>query len=240
MIWVRGQNIERGHYQVVIVNPEIAFMHKGRFEDIWKNKAFAASLIMVVFDEAHCVSVWGKFRPQYKHTDRLRGMLKSHVPFLLPSATLPAHVQKDVLNILKVLPDDVKHIHLSNDWPNVYLSVRMIQHSLTSYKDLDFLIPNNWEPGMDIPKFLVFFDNIEDAVKAADALRDRLPPEYREKVVWFSANNTPEFREGTTKGLGEGELYGLTCTDAFRLVSALCSVLTKAAYRSPRIGCRSC
>ncbi|KIP02702.1 hypothetical protein PHLGIDRAFT_78720, partial [Phlebiopsis gigantea 11061_1 CR5-6] len=211
------ENIEaarEGRYQVIVVNPEIAFGYKSPFEEVWKDEKFAKSLTVVVFDEAHCVSSWGDWRPHYKYADRLRTLLPS-IPFLLLSATLPRHVRNDVLDILQVKPSQAHEVRLSNDRPNVYLSVRRIEHALTSYKDLDFLIPRDWKPGVKIPKFVIFFDSIADAIDAADYLRTRLPPEHRDKLVWFNSNNTAEYRELTTDELRDGMVFGLTCTDAF-------------------------
>ncbi|KIP07789.1 hypothetical protein PHLGIDRAFT_510983, partial [Phlebiopsis gigantea 11061_1 CR5-6] len=107
-------------------------------------------------------------------------------------------------------------IQMSNDRPNVYLAVRRIRHALTSYRDLaDLLVSPNRPPGYKIPKFLVFFDSKREAIAAADALRERLPPEFKTKVVWFNSDNSPEFREQTTEDLAAGGYYGLMCTDAF-------------------------
>ncbi|KAJ3492163.1 hypothetical protein NLI96_g179 [Meripilus lineatus] len=114
----------------------------------------------------------------------------------------------------------VKIIHRSNDRPNIYLTVQKIRHSLTSFKDLDFLIPQGWKPGERIPKFLVFFDNITESIKAAKALKARLPLQEQSKIKWFNSDDTPELREYLTEvfreqGEGPRVLYGLYCTDSF-------------------------
>ncbi len=67
---------------------------------------------------------------------------------------------------------------------------------------------------------MVFFDNIEDSIKAAEVVRKRLPPAYRNRVLWFNADNTASFRERVTRDFTDHKVIGLFCTDAFGMVSA--------------------
>ena len=208
----------------MVVNPEVALDRKGAFEKLWHKKMFLDRVLCVVWDEAHCVSAWSGFREGYQHAERLRNSVKKtvprHIPFLLPSAMLPTPVLNAVCGRLQVDQSKARLIHMSNDRPNIFLTVRKIRHSLSSYRDLtDLLVPANWQPGHRIPKFLVFFDSKREAIAAADALRARLPKEYRTKVVWFNSDSTPTFREAATEDLKRGGYYGLMCTDAFGMVS---------------------
>ncbi|KAJ3476192.1 hypothetical protein NLI96_g11327 [Meripilus lineatus] len=114
----------------------------------------------------------------------------------------------------------VKIIRRSNDRPNIYLTVRKIRHSLASFRDLDFLIPSGWKAGDHLPKFLVFFDDIKESIRAAKALKSRLPLQEQSKIKWFNSDDTPELREYLTEVFREqGEegktVYGLYCTDSF-------------------------
>ncbi|EJF60698.1 hypothetical protein DICSQDRAFT_29475, partial [Dichomitus squalens LYAD-421 SS1] len=74
---------------VVVLNPELAFGHISCQEWIWKNSSFTSRIISIVWDEAHCVKAWGKFRPDLATSGRLRSMLPLKTPYLIPSATLP-------------------------------------------------------------------------------------------------------------------------------------------------------
>ena len=71
---------------------------------------------------------------------------------------------------MRLREDNLKIIRRSNDHPNVYLTVRKIRHALSTFKDLEFLIPEGWVPGIRLPHFLVFFDNIEESLRAAEML----------------------------------------------------------------------
>ncbi|KAI6142460.1 P-loop containing nucleoside triphosphate hydrolase protein, partial [Pisolithus tinctorius] len=191
--------IEEGQYRVIMTNPETLMKEGGGFESLWKNNSFASRIVSIVWDEAHCISRWGDFRPEYKLAGRLRYFIPSSIPYFVTSATLPTTVLDDIKDILQ-LRKQTAYIHRSNDRPNIHLSVREIQHPLHSFLDLGFLIPNNPPHGWKPPKFLIFFDNISESLR----------------VTWFNAEMTPEFREEHTIQLAEGDvLFGLCCTDSF-------------------------
>lgn len=113
----------------------------GGFEALWKNEAFTSRIISIVWDEAHCISYWGDFRPEYKDAKRLRYLLPRHIPFYLASATLPPLVHRDVMDTLQINPSRHITIHLSNDRSNIAISVRKMQFAISSYEDLLFLLP---------------------------------------------------------------------------------------------------
>lgn len=176
----------------------------------------------IIWDEAHCVSDWSSFRQEYLDGGRLRLLLGRRIPFYAASATLPEEVLTDVMKNLSMQRDKTEFLERSNDRPNVYLTVRRIQHALTSFEDLDFLIPDGWTPDQPLPKFLVFFDDITDSVAAARRLRSRVPPEYQHLIKWFNADMTPTFRERHTELYKEGRnLRGICATDSFGVVRQL-------------------
>lgn len=203
---------------MVVVNPETAFRHAGIFEEVWKATRFISKLISVVWDEAHLITGWASFRPDLGEGNRLRNLIPGTIPFVLPSATMPQDVLNETISAMNLRRDRLLIFQRSNDRPNVYLTVRKIRHALSSFRDLEFLVPENWKPGIKIPRFVVFFDNIEESIKAAEVVRQRLPPEYRERIVWFNADNTPRFRERVTADFLNHKMFGLFCTDAFGMV----------------------
>ncbi|KAJ3473861.1 hypothetical protein NLI96_g12785 [Meripilus lineatus] len=209
-------DIEAGKYRVVVVNPEMALGKGCTFERVWRNKAFSSKLISVVWDEAHCISAWGSFREEYRDAAWLRTIIPRDVPYLVPSATLSGKLCGDVMGILEMDRKRTKFIRRSNDRSNVFIDVRKIEQSLSSFRDLMFLIPEDWKPSDGLPKFLIFFDNITESIAASEALRARLPEKYRDKLVWFNSNNTQNFREVSMDKFRKGkDLWALCCTDSF-------------------------
>ncbi|KAJ3478405.1 hypothetical protein NLI96_g9780 [Meripilus lineatus] len=131
------KDIESGKYRVVVINPEVA-LGNSTFERIWRNPSFTSIIISVVWDEAHCISAWGSFRAEYQDAGRLRYIIPRTIPYLVPSATLSENVRADVTDVLEMDVRRTIMVRQSNDRPNVYLSVRKIEHALTSFRDLDF------------------------------------------------------------------------------------------------------
>ena len=96
------QNLE---YQAVVINPEQLMKVDGGFKRLIKTSRFADNLISVIFDEAHCISAWGAFRPEYKDVGCLCFTLPCHIPILITSVTLPPLVLDDVKSILQLRND---------------------------------------------------------------------------------------------------------------------------------------
>ena len=125
-------------------------------------------MISVIFDKAHCISAWGEFWPEYKEVGHLHYILPKNIPIMIMSAALPPLVFDDVKEILQLQSDKLAIFHCSSDRPNIHIVVHAIQNSLSSFADLEFILCN-WKPGdPPPPKFLVFFDDINDTVKACN------------------------------------------------------------------------
>ncbi|KAM6491382.1 P-loop containing nucleoside triphosphate hydrolase protein [Amanita muscaria] len=202
-------------YRVIVVNPEELMRPKGGFEKLMKDKLFINSLIGIVIDEAHCISQWGSFRPEYRHIGQLRYLPRKHCPYLITSATMSPAV---VVDIKKVLNLDEEKLFLSRcsvNRSNFAIIIHPIAHSLGSFFDLKFLL-HDWKPGdVPPPKFLVFFDNVQTAVNAAKFLRSLLPKEHRHRIKWFFSDMSDEFKETEADRLMKGETWGLMTTDSF-------------------------
>lgn len=166
------QDVAEGKYRAVTVNPEVLMKDSGPFEKLWKNEYFASHVISLIWDESHCISTWGDFRLAYGEAARLQYMIPKHIRFHLASATLPPVVLSDVMRILDIEEGSAIVIQRSNDRPNIHIVVRKIRYTLSSFQDLAFIILDDWKPGDDPPpKFLIFFDDINVAISAAQFLQ---------------------------------------------------------------------
>jgi superfamily II DNA helicase RecQ len=191
------------------------------FEALWRNDQFTKRLLCITIDEGHCISRWGGFCPEYRDIGRLRYMLPRHVRFYVASATMPRVVIHDVMGILHVRKEDAFILHRSNDRPNVRLTVRQMLHPANSFLDLAFLIPEVLPDGWKPPKFLIFFDNIGESIRAGNFLRNRLPMEKKSLVKWFNSDMSDVFREDECEELKAGRTWGLTTTDSFGMVAPI-------------------
>ncbi|KAA1479219.1 P-loop containing nucleoside triphosphate hydrolase protein [Dentipellis sp. KUC8613] len=213
--------IEDGQYRVVVVSPEELLKKKGSFMQLLMNEAWASQIISIIWDEGHCIgpSSWGSFRPAYKDAACLRHILPRNVPYLVTSATLDDHAVDEIVSVLQLQKDRLIQFRNSNDRPNIHITVRKLVYSMSSYLDLNFLIPVDWKEGDNVPKFLVFFDRISESVAAARMLRRRLPPHLRCKIKWFNSEMSSQFRDKTQSSYKSGGVWGLYCTDSFGMVS---------------------
>ncbi|KIK82369.1 hypothetical protein PAXRUDRAFT_153846, partial [Paxillus rubicundulus Ve08.2h10] len=137
----------------------------GNFEEWLKNALFASQIISVVIDEAHCLTDWADFHPEYKELQCLRYILPDTIPIMITSAMLTKDMLTNALQLLHMHHDKLTAICQSSDCPLLKIGVRKIKYVLNTYADLAFLIPTGWKISDPLPpKFLIFFDNIQDAI----------------------------------------------------------------------------
>lgn len=192
----------------------------GLFARLCRNTVFTSRLISLIVDEAHCVAIWAFFRNEYGHLGRIRYLLPDGLPVVAVSATLPENVLSDTIEKLRLRKGKTIIIRRSNDRPNVHIMVRKIQHTISSFRDLEFLVPDNWKCGDREPrKFVIFFDKISESVAAGLFLRARLPLDLRDKIKWFHSNMSQRFKEDEVKNLQSRGTWGICATDSFGMVS---------------------
>ncbi|KIY69959.1 P-loop containing nucleoside triphosphate hydrolase protein, partial [Cylindrobasidium torrendii FP15055 ss-10] len=208
------KDVGRGKYRVVVISPELAA--EKAFLSIIEDPAYQARQLYIVVDEAHCVSRWGRtFREDYLSVGNLRDFMPNTIPFCVVSATLAPPILRDVIALLGLRHNKLEKIILSNDRSNIALLVRPMAHSMSSYKDLAFLLPHPDDPIQPVKKFLVFVDSREVAEDIVDFFDRRLPPEHVGKILYYHASMTDAWRRDACEGLRSGRIWGLIVTDAF-------------------------
>jgi superfamily II DNA helicase RecQ len=130
----------------VVINLEI-LMTNDHAKAMWRKPKIMSRLISIVFDEAHCISQWRSFRNEYLHVGSLRQFIPDHIPFYLPSATLPPLVCQDIDEILSLCPENTEYILCSNDQPEICLIVQKMAFPANSFHDLAFLVPKEFKEG---------------------------------------------------------------------------------------------
>ncbi|KAI5995607.1 P-loop containing nucleoside triphosphate hydrolase protein, partial [Pisolithus albus] len=210
------QAISAFEYRVIVISPEQVMKADGGFEKLLKSSLFVTRIMSIVIDEAHCLTDWGDFRPEYKELGRLRYVLPRSVPLLVTSATIMRKTLHDLTHLLHMSPSRTDVVRRSSDRPNIKIGVKKIKYALSSYADLAFLIPAGYKvDDPPLPKFLIFFDNIPDSINAACALRRRLPRELTDKIKWFNSEMSTSFKEAELEKLTSGETWGLCTTTSF-------------------------
>ncbi|KIJ10932.1 hypothetical protein PAXINDRAFT_85280 [Paxillus involutus ATCC 200175] len=220
-------------YRAVIVSPEQLMKPGGEFQKLLTKEEFTSHVIGFVFDEAHCIASWGEFRPEYKELQRLRYIISRRIPYMIASATLTPELLCDVKKLLHLRSENLLTIHTSTDRPNLALCIRKIKYTLSTYADLGFLVPLGWKEGDPLPpKFLIFFDDIQDAVNATKFLRSRLPAHLRDKIKWFNSDMTTDFKQTEATALVDGGTVGFLTTESFRMGMDVSNIVIVGQWRA--------
>ena len=205
----------------MIISPEM-ILSKKFVKGVLQNPAMGSRVLSVVVDEAHVVSHWGSsFRKKYGTLGVLRALLPKGTPIVAMSATLPSRVRKDVLKKLQ-FDEDFVDLKVGNDRPNVSIVVRAIQNTMNTYSNLNFLIPKGVKDIKEVPKTMVYADQVAVGVDMEDRLYDISPESFCETgfIRPYSAAFSLEYRTTVMALFKAGVVRILICTDAAGMVSS--------------------
>lgn len=195
-----------------------------RFIDgVLRKPEFGARCLSVFVDEAHCVSHWGdSFRKKYASLGIVRAFLPKATPIVAVTATLTPRVRDNLLSKLQINPNNYLFINIGNDRPNVSQVVRAMEHPMNTFRDVDFMIPDDMQSPSDIKKGFLYCDDVNIGTDLTDHLNARVKPEFREigLVRPYNATMSKEYRQQVMKLFKAGVIHILVCTDAAGMVSA--------------------
>lgn len=222
------QDIEKGKYQVILTSPELALSTKNRLRPLLREPSFTKRVAAFIVDEAHCITQWGhSFRPEYAEL----GMLRAYgTPVLALSATLSPDMLAQIHKTMIIESDRSFHLNLGNDRPNICWEVCRMNGSETDFASLKFLLPEDLENTTKFPKTMVFFDEIDIAMKARRWFAQQIPEHLCYRLKEYFAPRPPfgkdldfaAFRDGTVDILFTTEAAGMVCGIALFLADATC------------------
>jgi superfamily II DNA helicase RecQ len=208
--------VKAGRYSHVLLSPELAMSRE--FHSVAIDPGFKERLSLVVIDEAHLVSLWGRnFRKEYARLSQLRSLFGRQIPWFACSATLDAESLKE-LRVGAGFEDDVEVYRTSIDRPELAIRLGKIKKGTkSSYSALRFLFDQAVDPEIKpgygeqtcstsqtatperIPKTVIFFDSRKQANEAAQVMRRYLQllskqytPALAKQVVRVYHRNTAE------------------------------------------------
>ena len=139
------------------------------------------------------------------------------------SATSLPHVRKRV-NYTLGMARPTTLIERSVDRANIFLSVEYVRGTLTSYQDLNYLIPKKCESPADIPKTVVFVDNRRTVWSLTTYLLQIAErefgsvgsgaAEFSHLVADYSTILSQEHRDAVLQDFADGYIRILICTEA--------------------------
>lgn len=194
-----------------------------RFVDgVLRQPEFASRCLSLFIDEAHCVSNWGSsFRKKYGSLGIARGFLAKDTPIVAASATLTARVKDDLIEKLQFNHNHLD-INIGNERRNIAQVVRSMEHSMSSYRDLDFIIPKTTQIPDDISKTFLYCDNVNEGIRIVDYLNKLLPEHLQNQglIRPYNAVMSQQYRTEAMELYKLGFIRVLVCTDAAGMVSS--------------------
>ncbi|KAJ3757096.1 P-loop containing nucleoside triphosphate hydrolase protein [Lentinula raphanica] len=222
-------------FRVGFLGPEMArsaIFHKLVIE----RAPFQNNIIAMNIDEGHSISEWGTddFRPDYARISELLAKLPSGVPILTASATLAPEVIQDIEAKLG-LGRKCERISVSNEKPNVALSVRIMQHPQDSFADLVTLFPSDPTGPDDFLQTLIYVNSRREAELVQDFLRRHRPELIPEVVFKFFHRFIDDSDKARIQdGLASGALRAVAATDALGTGMDFRKVKRVILWTSPR------
>ena len=95
--------------------------------------------------------------------------------------TQPPHIKAAIIKNLLFEDSQLCSIKLTSNRPNTVYATHPIVGDLSDFRNLDFLIPQPYPTGWNIPKTVVFHDSVEQASDAALYHTRRLPNNLQKK-----------------------------------------------------------
>lgn len=144
-------------------------------------------------------------------------VLLPHTPIMALSATLSPNVLRYAQTVLR-MNQPTGLIKRSINRPNIYLICSAIQHTVTSRRDLEFLVPLQMsrEQIRAMPKTIIFMDSRLLVCNTTTALIVRLPLEFRgaDVICNYSTALSEIRRKEVMERFITGECRILVCTEA--------------------------
>lgn len=194
-------------------------------------------MMSMFIDEAHCIVYWGaEFRKQYGTLGKLCAFLPHGTSVIAVTAMLTARVYCSIYSSLHFTQSNMPSVFINkgNDHPNMSIIVCAFQHPLSSYTDLDFLLPETICCAADIPKTYLYIDNKDSGGEIIDYLISKLlshPMNVAHSddihdhavpsgvICPFNANLSQEYQNNAMACFYAGDICILVCMDAAGMVS---------------------
>lgn len=136
------------------------------------NKTWQTKTILIVIDEAHCISEWGEdFRMEYQHLYELRSFFS--LPIMALTATSTKKVKDEIMQHLQLNDDDTDIIFKSPNRPNIFIELR--KKESTDYEiALKWLIDHIKDNGVKSKKIIMYCRSIDRVSEICMTLKDTL------------------------------------------------------------------
>jgi hypothetical protein len=217
-LWKR---IDQGMYNFVYASPEILLSARDHFltTTCRYNTPFMRNLVCLAFDECHCAQDWCGFRPEYRFLANIKEAL-AHVACVCLSATVTSWCASYIHEVVRLQWEALRvttHIWRRN------ICTIVAPMSGIGFAELDNMLAlGRVRHRSEIPKTLIFLDNIDNAIAIARRLRSKLhraPGRMNpSRVIRTYYGSLDDYsKPDTLEGIKDGRTRIIICTDAFGL-----------------------
>lgn len=223
--------IEQGEIGLLYIAPEQILSGQlfGKLENRFKKDG---GFGYIIFDEAHCISLWGgDFRPRYKlGTMKIMNYIKNSCPSLFFSATLPELTKKEIKSLVGKKIDKIgsgsqsisnKTLEIkpykNTDENNQFIKFEdltpIISESVREYLQEIIIKGFNKEES----RVLIFYDYKSGAEEITKNLNDSLPSEspFKGCIGYFHADLDSDTKNEVVEKFRNGDLLAVITTKAF-------------------------
>jgi superfamily II DNA/RNA helicase len=214
------EKVDRGEYNIVYATPEEILDPLGHFlTTTIKNTPFMRKICCVAVDECHLIWDWETFRPKYRYVGNLRLVL-SGVPWVCLSATLSPNVAAYVHEVCHLeRPTALTTITTKRD--NINIVVSEIESNTDTEPLLKVIVPPGIRGFPQIPKTLIFLDDVEGGIRLGNELQFRLHEvtgmDSSAAIVNYYSTLDAESKSEHFTNLKNGTTRVIVCTDAFAM-----------------------
>jgi superfamily II DNA helicase RecQ len=199
-------------HRVIFTSPEMCLYHPS-FSKLMRSAKFMKTVCMIAIDEAHCVSQWGDgLRKDFGELGRLRSFVRTSVPVLATSLTLPPLVLSDIQFRLHFSVRETFLVNLGNHRANI-TNILVPMRTAHDFGTLDFLADKALS-GQPLRRTIVFFNTCDLAYKGFQYLRKLLPEARQHEINFLLADRTKRARRKVLRDFRTGEINILCATEA--------------------------
>jgi len=220
-------SVQTGRVKFIFAAPEAILCIRSFLETLVRDSL----LQMIVFDEVHCISLWGHtFRTAYLDCDAFRkSQLLRSIPQLLLSATVTSAVIRDLATIL-LLPDGFCFLKGDMNHPGHFYSFKPFTSN-----DVDLApIMQSAIDAKGADPVVVFVDSKREAMDLWVWARDRFP-EHADRCGVSHSLRSADDRAITGRLFSNGDLDVVICTSVMEMGidnPRLTRVICKGAVQS--------
>lgn len=188
------------------------------FSKLVRDPKWMADYVCTIFDEAHCITSWGKaFRKDFADVDKIRSFMSNDKPFLIASATLLPAILDQTLEKLEFQRDNMFMLNLGNFRTNITQLMCQIESSINDLNILNWAV-DEAQDGRELSRTIIYTNTRDAAALIYEHLLTKVPDAYKHQIDFIHARRSGRARERVMRRFREGGIKILCATEVAGMV----------------------